>query len=171
MLDVRCFSPRGAERRRVGRAYSRAAIKNRRASLTWSRKGALGLGVNSALGLSDAFAIFNILTMLGVNTSGQERKNKLSFTGDGQYPINFEADITVSRYERYRTPHLDFAFRHRPYSTSDSERVGCGSGFQESSTVYRQPSDSSLVLAWTYDFEYSTFDSGTKRAASPILGV
>ena len=56
----------------------------------------MGLGVNSALGLSDAFAISNILTMLGVNTSGQERKNKLSFIGDGQNPINFEADITVS---------------------------------------------------------------------------
>jgi hypothetical protein len=63
----------------------------------------LGLGVNSALGLSDAFAIFNILAMLGVNTSGQERKNKLSFTGDGQYPINFEADITVRHHlERER---------------------------------------------------------------------
>jgi len=34
------------------------------ASLTWSRKGALGLGVNSPFGETDAFAIFNILTCL-----------------------------------------------------------------------------------------------------------
>ena len=45
--------------------------------------------------MTDAFAIFNILTMLGVNTSGQEGKNKLSSLPDGQYPIIFEGYLTV----------------------------------------------------------------------------
>jgi hypothetical protein len=47
----------------------------------------------------DAFAIFNILTMLGVNTSGHERKDKLSSICDGQYPINFEGYLTVRHRE------------------------------------------------------------------------
>jgi hypothetical protein len=41
--------------------------------------------------------------MLGVNSSGQERKNKLSCCPDGQYPIIFEGYLTVrQRLERER---------------------------------------------------------------------
>jgi hypothetical protein len=53
------------------------------------------LGINSAFRTFDAFAIFNILTMLGVNTYGQKRKNILSCCLDGQYPIIFEGYLTV----------------------------------------------------------------------------
>jgi hypothetical protein len=55
----------------------------------------LGLGVNNPFRTTDAFAIFNILTMLGVNTYGQKRKDILSYRPDGQYPIIFEGYLTV----------------------------------------------------------------------------
>jgi acyl-CoA synthetase (AMP-forming)/AMP-acid ligase II len=41
--------------------------------------------------------------MLGVNSSGQERKNKLSCCPDGQYPIIFEGYLTVRRNETMKT--------------------------------------------------------------------
>jgi hypothetical protein len=55
----------------------------------------LGIGVNNPFGTSDAFAVFNILSMRDVNTSGLERKGKLSSFRDHQYPIVFEGDIAV----------------------------------------------------------------------------
>jgi hypothetical protein len=44
-----------------------------------TRNRAWGLGVNNPFHTTDAFAIFNILTLSGLNTSGHERKNKLSY--------------------------------------------------------------------------------------------
>jgi hypothetical protein len=43
-----------------------------------TRNSALGFGVNNPFRTYDAFAVFNILTISSLNTSGHERKNKLS---------------------------------------------------------------------------------------------
>jgi hypothetical protein len=61
----------------------------------------LELGVNNPFPTTDAVAIFNILSMLGVNTSRHERKDKLSSFRDGQYPIIFEGYLTVRHFMRH----------------------------------------------------------------------